>query len=64
MAIRTKNIYDPASPEDGLRLLVMRKWPPGVSRDRVDRWEKDLSSASLLGLTAIWNIALLCGCRD
>ena len=25
MAIRTKNIYDPASPEDGLRLLVMRK---------------------------------------
>ena len=42
MGITTKNIYDPPSPEDGLRLLVMRKWPRGVPRQRVDRWEKEL----------------------
>lgn len=49
MGIRTKNIYDPPSSEDGLRLLVMRKWPRGVPRQRVDRWEKELGpSLSLL----------------
>jgi len=33
LAIRTKNIYDPASPEDGLRLLVMR-YSAEVSRQQ------------------------------
>jgi uncharacterized protein YeaO (DUF488 family) len=40
--IRTKRIYDPPSPEDGYRLLVMRLWPRGVSRATVDAWERDL----------------------
>ena len=42
MAIRTKRIYDPPSPEDGYRLLVMRLWPRGVTKGAVDGWEKDL----------------------
>jgi len=40
--IRTKRIYDPPSPEEGYRLLVMRLWPRGVARAAVDSWEKDL----------------------
>jgi ribokinase len=40
--IRTKRIYDPPSPEDGYRLLVMRMWPRGVVKAAVDAWEKDL----------------------
>jgi len=40
--IRTKRIYDPPSPEDGYRLLVMRLWPRGVTKAAVDGWGKDL----------------------
>ena len=40
--IRTKRIYDPPSPEDGYRLLIMRLWPRGVRKAAVDGWEKDL----------------------
>ena len=40
--IRTKRIYDPATPEDGYRLLVMRRWPRGVRKTAVDAWEKEL----------------------
>ena len=37
------------SPEDGVRLLVMRYWPRGVRRERFDRWLRDLApSKSLL----------------
>jgi ribokinase len=42
MAIHTKRIYEPPSPEDGYRLLVMRLWPRGVKKGAVDGWEKDL----------------------
>jgi len=40
--IRTKRVYDPPSPTDGTRVLVMRLWPRGVPKARVDVWEKDL----------------------
>jgi len=40
--IRTKRIYDPPSPEDGYRLLIMRLWPRGVTKAAVDGWEKEL----------------------
>jgi uncharacterized protein YeaO (DUF488 family) len=40
--IRTKRIYDPPSPEDGYRLLIMRLWPRGVTKVSVDGWEKEL----------------------
>ncbi len=33
-----KTIYDPAAPEDGLRLLVMRRYPRGVARSRISAW--------------------------
>jgi len=34
------SVYD-AAPPDGLRVLVMRYWPRGVKRERVDLWLKD-----------------------
>ena len=35
--IREASIYDPAPP-GGWRVLVMRYWPRGVRRERVDLW--------------------------
>ncbi|MCH8848994.1 MAG: DUF488 family protein, partial [Chloroflexi bacterium] len=43
MPIRTKRIYDAPSPDDGHRLLVMRVWPRGVRKDRVDGWDRGLA---------------------
>ena len=31
------------SPEDGLRVLVMRQWPRGIRKEAVDLWMKDAS---------------------
>ena len=49
--IKTKSIYhDSMEPGDGYRLLVMRYWPRGVVKERVNGWIKDLGpSPSLLG---------------
>lgn len=37
---QTKRIYDDPGPSDGLRVLVDRLWPRGVSKDhaQLDRW--------------------------
>jgi uncharacterized protein YeaO (DUF488 family) len=35
-------VYDPPRPDDGTRVLIMRKWPRGVRRERVDRWLREL----------------------
>lgn len=40
--IRAKRVYDPGSPEDGTRVLIMRLWPRGIRKDRVDLWLKEL----------------------
>jgi uncharacterized protein YeaO (DUF488 family) len=42
MDIVTKRIYDPASPEDGQRVLIMRLWPRGIRKERVSVWLKEL----------------------
>jgi uncharacterized protein YeaO (DUF488 family) len=34
--IRLKRVYEPASPDDGLRVLATRYWPRGISRSAVD----------------------------
>jgi uncharacterized protein YeaO (DUF488 family) len=35
-------IYDPPRPDDGARVLVMRLWPRGVRKERVDHWLREL----------------------
>ncbi|MBM3946123.1 MAG: DUF488 family protein, partial [SAR202 cluster bacterium] len=42
MPIRTKRIYDPAEPDDGYRLLIMRLWPRGIRKGRVSEWQPEL----------------------
>ena len=48
--IRTKRIYEEPSADDGLRVLVDRLWPRGISKEeaRIDRWEKDLAPTTEL----------------
>jgi uncharacterized protein YeaO (DUF488 family) len=48
--ISVKRIYDPPSPEDGVRILVDRFWPRGISKERaaVDAWMKDIAPSSEL----------------
>jgi uncharacterized protein YeaO (DUF488 family) len=45
MTIKTdKTIYDEPGPSDGLRVLVMRLWPRGISKDKVDLWVKEVGT--------------------
>lgn len=50
MAIQIKRIYDPFEESDGIRLLVDRLWPRGVSKAnaRLDGWVKELAPSSRL----------------
>jgi uncharacterized protein YeaO (DUF488 family) len=43
--IRLKRAYDEPGPDDGLRILVERLWPRGLSKERaaVDLWAKDVA---------------------
>lgn len=45
MTIRLKRVYETPSAEDGVRILVDRLWPRGLSRDlaAVDEWFKDVA---------------------
>jgi uncharacterized protein YeaO (DUF488 family) len=40
-----KRVYDPPSEADGLRILVDRLWPRGLSKEKaaLDSWLKDLA---------------------
>lgn len=50
MDLRAKRAYEPASDEDGHRVLIDRLWPRGLSRERarLDGWEKDLAPSGEL----------------
>jgi uncharacterized protein YeaO (DUF488 family) len=43
--IKLKRVYEPASPDDGVRILVERLWPRGIKKDalKVDAWLKDVA---------------------
>jgi uncharacterized protein YeaO (DUF488 family) len=47
---RIKRIYEPASKDDGLRVLVDRLWPRGIAKKkaRIDLWLRDLSPSDAL----------------
>jgi uncharacterized protein YeaO (DUF488 family) len=44
-ALKVKRVYDPPSNEDGVRVLVDRLWPRGLTKATaaVDLWLKDIS---------------------
>ena len=48
--IKLKRVYERPSPEDGLRVLVDRLWPRGLTKERaaVDEWAKDVAPSTEL----------------
>lgn len=50
MDIRTKRIYEPASREDGARILVDRLWPRGITREvaEIDLWLRNIAPTAEL----------------
>lgn len=48
--IHLKRAYEPPSTDDGLRILVERLWPRGLSKSRaqVDLWLKDVAPSPQL----------------
>jgi uncharacterized protein YeaO (DUF488 family) len=47
---RIKRVYEPAAEEDGLRVLVDRLWPRGLTKEkaRLDLWLKEISPSDTL----------------
>jgi uncharacterized protein YeaO (DUF488 family) len=45
MDVRVRRIYEQPSPDDGVRLLVDRLWPRGLSKEKahLDEWVKDVA---------------------
>lgn len=50
MAIRLKRAYDPPARSDGMRVLVDRVWPRGVSKEeaQIDLWAKEIAPSTEL----------------
>lgn len=48
--IRLKRIYEPASEEDGIRILVDRLWPRGIKKTdaKINEWLKDIAPSAEL----------------
>ena len=50
MKIKLKRIYDQPTPQDGVRVLVERLWPRGISKAQaqVDLWLKEIAPSTPL----------------
>ncbi|MET7684982.1 DUF488 family protein [Streptomyces sp. NPDC005423] len=48
MTVRVRRVYEPPEPEDGVRVLVDRLWPRGLSKEaaHVDEWPKGLTPSA------------------
>lgn len=48
--LKTKRVYEPYSKDDGIRILVDRLWPRGLSKDKakVDLWLRDIAPSTKL----------------
>jgi len=48
--IRIKRIYEPASKEDGTRILVDRLWPRGITKEEaeLDQWNQEITPSGRL----------------
>jgi uncharacterized protein YeaO (DUF488 family) len=47
---RIKRVYEPASKDDGLRVLVDRLWPRGIAKSKahIDLWLREVSPSDAL----------------
>lgn len=50
MSIFLKRVYEPSAKTDGVRVLVDRLWPRGVTKSKanIDLWVKDLAPSTEL----------------
>ena len=50
MAVKVKNVYDQAERTDGVRILVDRLWPRGLTKDEaaLDEWIRDVAPSNKL----------------
>lgn len=50
-----KRVYEPASPKDGVRILVERLWPRGVKKSslHLEQWQKKSLRAKHFGSGSI-----------
>jgi uncharacterized protein YeaO (DUF488 family) len=48
--IALKRVYEPASPKDGIRILVERLWPRGVKKSslQLEQWAKEVAPSGTL----------------
>jgi len=48
--VKLKRAYEPPAADDGIRILVDRLWPRGLSKQRaaIDQWMKDISPSTEL----------------
>ncbi|MGO1539417.1 MAG: DUF488 domain-containing protein [Leucobacter sp.] len=48
MDVRIKRVYEPAERQDGVRVLVDRLWPRGISKEdaALDQWSKDVAPSA------------------
>ena len=48
--LRLKRAYEPVAPDDGVRILIDRLWPRGVSKAKaaLDDWMKDIAPSTEL----------------
>ena len=48
--LRIKRVYEPSDSADGIRVLVDRLWPRGLSRERakIDLWLKEVAPSDTL----------------
>jgi uncharacterized protein YeaO (DUF488 family) len=49
-SVRVRRIYEPATEQDGIRVLVDRLWPRGMSKPRaeIDEWCRDIAPSTVL----------------
>lgn len=47
-ALNIKRVYEPAAADDGLRVLVDRLWPRGLTKEKaaIDHWAKDVAPSA------------------
>ena len=50
LAVRVRRVYAAPTPDDGVRVLVDRVWPRGLSKDkaRIDHWLKEVAPSTAL----------------
>lgn len=48
--IKVKRVYEASDPSDGLRVLVDRVWPRGMTKEKaaIDLWAKDVAPTTVL----------------